>query len=157
MEALLAYTIAIIAMITTSALGSVFTYKSTRSPWYQCIKPSITPPSIVFPIVWSILYILLAIAFGRLLLEGNPWVISLFVINLILNVTWCLFYFALKMPVVALTQIIGIIGVVIAILIVSGDKVAKYLIIPYLLWICFATVLNSLSIPKVKGCASIRN
>jgi tryptophan-rich sensory protein len=55
------------SIILTSYIGSIFTRKNVNTKWYDCIKPIITPPNYVFPIVWTILYILLFFVFKNIL------------------------------------------------------------------------------------------
>ena len=56
-----------IAIISTAFIGSQFTKSNVNIQWYECIKPNITPPKYIFPIVWTILYILLAIILKNIL------------------------------------------------------------------------------------------
>lgn len=56
-----------IAIISTAFIGSQFTKSHVDTQWYECIKPNITPPKYIFPIVWTILYILLAIILKNIL------------------------------------------------------------------------------------------
>jgi translocator protein len=154
MGVLLAYAIATVAVVATSGLGSYFTNSSVKSAWYDCIKPPITPPPIVFPIVWTVLYILLAIAFGRSLAEPNVNVmlIAIFVANLVLNVLWCYLYFKEKMIVTALMAILAIFMSIITIIALTEDPIVRYCVIPYAVWIAFATVLNAWSVSNIKKC-----
>ena len=152
MKTSIAYIIAFISVIFTSATGSFFTKKTVKTQWYDCIKPSITPPSFVFPIVWTLLYILLGFAFAKELQTNQTLIIILFSINLVLNIIWCYFYFGSKSLVLALISIFGIIGTAISIVILTPNKTTKYLLIPYIMWISFATILNTLSVIKQKKC-----
>ena len=106
-----AYLIAFTCVIATSLLGSVFTNKTVNSKWYSCIKPTITPPSFIFPIVWTILYILIGIAFAKELQDANAnkTTIILFTVNLLLNIVWCYFYFGQKKLSMALILLLAII------------------------------------------------
>lgn len=143
-----AYLISSVAVIFTSLCGSYFTSKSVKSDWYDSMRPSITPPAFVFPIVWTILYILIAIAFGRVI-SANNWIcILLFAINLMLNISWCYLYFYKKSPSIALVHIIFILLTILNIMYVANDKIVVYLMIPYLAWVSFATLLNFLSIKR---------
>lgn len=150
MQKIFAYLIAFILVVATSLSGGYFTSKSVKSDWYKCISPKITPPSIVFPIVWTILYILLIIAFGRALIINNNTLVLLFVINLLFNVIWCYVYFGLKNPLAAIPPLLVILitASYIAILSYTIDKTIMYLIIPYIIWLLFALLLNSLSLKK---------
>ena len=151
MQKVLAYIISFILVAATSLSGQYFTSQSSKSDWYKRIAPKITPPSIVFPIVWTILYILIIIALGRALVKNNNTLIILFVINLLFNVIWCYVYFGLKNPMAAIPPLIVIIitAIYIAMLSYTTDRTITYLIIPYILWTSFALLLNSLSLRKL--------
>jgi len=104
----------------------------------------------VFPIVWTILYILLIKIFKDILDSKNKLLITLFVINLLLNIVWTYFYFGQKDIKNAFITILLILATSIIILYKNKDN--KLLYLPYVLWIGFATYLNYLSIDKLKIC-----
>lgn len=124
-----------IAVVVTSYLGSRFTSQGMAS----YIRPKSAPPSSVFPIVWTILYIIIAYAFGLAIKSKQDIIIKLFLFNLALNVLWCYFYFARRQPHIALL----IMGFLIAstVHIMQRFNNAK-LLIPYLAWLTFAALLN---------------
>lgn len=141
---------AFIAVIAAGAIGSLFTNAAT-SDWYQSIKPAITPPNYVFPIVWTALYALIALSIylswtnakGKsekmLLLRG-------FTANLILNALWSILFFGMKNPMLALADLI-LLWVSIIFLIKTCWKINKlsaWLLLPYVLWVTFAGLLNYL-------------
>ena len=123
------------SVILVSFIGSYFTR-------YEKTKPKFTPPSYIFPIVWTILYILLAFALVRVLDSRNKVLIIVFYLNLILNVTWCYFYFYKKNIDYAFVNILLILVTSLGIINLSKDKQVIKLVSPYVLWIMFATVLN---------------
>ncbi len=131
-------------------VGSLFT--SIDNGWYESIRPSITPPSFVFPIMWNILFFLIALSLYFAWINSNKKdkkkIIFVFGINLILNALWSLFYFKLQNPLVAFFDLILIWISIIAMFIVTYKikRTSAYLLIPYLLWVSFAGVLNWLSI-----------
>ena len=140
-----------IAVYGVAFIGSIFTSSSVNSAWYSQIKPEITPPSLVFPIVWNILFFLIAISLYLLVLnrkkKDNKKAIILFEINLLLNVLWTLFYFKMQNPLLAFYEILFL-WISILLLILASykvDKTAAYLLVPYLTWVSFAVVLNYLS------------
>ena len=137
--------VAITLVAVTAALGSLFTNASVKSDWYTQNKPKETPPNWVFPIVWTILYILIAIALSRALLANNIPMIILFIINLMLNVLWCYAYFKRQDPKSALAIITLLLVTIVAILAIAytTDITILALLVPYLLWISFATFLNA--------------
>lgn len=109
-------------------------------------KPFLAPPSIAFPIVWSILYVLMGISYG--ILDTNSEVDSevnlIYYLQLFFNALWPIFFFVLKWRLFAFFWIIAL-AILIIIMIIkfyNRNKVAGYLQIPYLLWTLFATYLN---------------
>ncbi len=130
-------------------IGSLFT-SNTDSEWFEQTKPEITPPDFVFPIVWNILFFLIALSFYFALVnsEKKAVIIAVYGINFILNILWSLFYFELQNPLLAFFDIFLLIFSIILMIFVAykESKLASYLLIPYLLWVLFAAVLNYLSI-----------
>ena len=157
MKTMLAYSIAFVSVVITSLFGSFFTKKSVKSNWYQCIKPSFTPPSFIFPIVWTILYILIGIAFAKELEntnnKDNKITLYLLGINLMLNILWCYLYFAKKRLVLSAIVLLCILGTAMSIVIYTNYDTTKYLLAPYIMWLCFALILNTFSIIKQKKCS----
>jgi benzodiazapine receptor len=155
MNNFLAYLISFLVVCSTSFAGQFFTSQSVKSEWAECVSPSIAPPKIVFPVVWTTLYFFIFLAFGRSIIIQNTVLIQLFVFNLLLNVLWCYLYFRLKEPSLAFPTIIIIITTALYIAKISYDlneKTISYLMIPYISWLCFASVLNILSISNLKKC-----
>jgi tryptophan-rich sensory protein len=153
MNIILAYILSFIAVITISLSGQYFTSKNIKTPWYECIKSNITPPGWVFPIVWTLLYIFIAIALARTLLNTTlstnvNITLFLFILNLLLNVTWCYAFFYKQNPNMALIQMLFLILSASLIIYITQDKIVKYLMVPYVIWLGFATILNILSIGK---------
>jgi len=109
-------------------------------------KPFLAPPSIVFPIVWTILYILMGVSYGilkskNLTNEDIDWT---YYVQLGINALWSIFFFVFKWRLFSVFWII-LLAIAVIIMIIkfySKDKVAGLLQIPYLLWILFATYLN---------------
>lgn len=114
--------------------------------WYESLnKSKLTPPNYVFSIAWSALYIMIFLSF-ILYLKSNPTNtgLSLFVIQLILNLSWAPVFFSLKKPFLALI-IILIMWIFILLTMINFYKTNKtscYLLIPYFIWVSFATYLN---------------
>lgn len=157
-QVIISYSISFLFVIAVALAGSLSTYKSTSSEWYRkCMKLSLTPPSWTFSVVWTILYILIAIAFAQELFSYNWITISLFAVNLILNVTWSLSFFVYKKITLALVNLIFIFITLVLIMVFTKNNLVRYLLIPYGLWLCFATALNALSIPKAKECSAIKD
>lgn len=109
-------------------------------------KPFLAPPSIVFPIVWTILYILMGISYGILKSNNltNREIDKTYYIQLGVNAFWSIFFFLLKWRLFAFIWIILLILLVIDMIIkfYNKNKIAGLLQIPYILWVLFATYLN---------------
>lgn len=124
--------------------GSFF----TPGEWYQSLeKSSLTPPNIVFPVVWNILFILMGIAawciWGKRE-QGVSFALFLFIVQLLLNILWSYLFFGIHRPDLALIEII-ILWIVILFTVIAffkADKVAGVLMLPYLAWVSFAIYLN---------------
>ena len=124
--------------------GSFF----TPGEWYESLqKSSLTPPNIVFPIVWNILFILMGVAVWKIWerrAQGAGLALILFFIQLGLNIIWSYLFFGIHRPDLALVEITIL---WLAILVVSVkfyriDKLAGFLMMPYLAWVSFAIYLN---------------
>ena len=109
-------------------------------------KPSLAPPAIVFPIVWTIIYILMGISYGRLKVKEltNEKIDFIYYTQLVINALWSIFFFVFKWRLFSFFWILLLIVFVIWMIIefYNKDKVAGLLQIPYLLWILFASYLN---------------
>ena len=138
--------IAFIIVHLAAFIGSRFT---DTGDWYESIKPGITPPNYVFPIVWTVLFILISISFYLVLMSVGKWrkkAIAVFIINIFLNGLWSYLFFGLQNPGAAFFELI-LLWITILLMIYTSSKlnrVASYLLIPYLLWVSFAGVLNYL-------------
>ena len=95
-------------------------------------KPFLAPPSIVFPIVWTILYILMGISYGILKSKGltDKKIDLIYYIQLGVNAIWSIIFFLLKWRLLMITKFY------------KKDKTAGLLQIPYLIWVLFASYLN---------------
>ena len=118
--------------------------------WYSTlIKPTWSPPSVLFGPVWTFLYALIAYSFGSVFLKFYkkelPLIVVLpFILNLIFNFIFTYFQFGLKNNLLASIDIVLILGTLIWLLIAIYPymKWVTYINIPYLLWVSFATVLQ---------------
>lgn len=139
------------AIVLVAGVGSVFTSRGTDSAWFDAIRPSITPPDFVFPIVWNVLFFMIALSLYFSLKgsgEDSGVVWLAFGANFIFNILWSFFYFYLKMPFVSFIDILFVWATILLAIFVSKkfSKVAPWLLVPYLLWVSFAAILNYLSI-----------
>jgi len=130
-------------------IGSFFTAGSLND-WYAGLnKPSFTPPDFLFAPVWIVLYLMMGISLFLVWKEGlkNADVKSafyVFIIQLILNTLWSAFFFGFKSTAGGLIVIV-LLWISILVCILKFKKIsaaASYLLIPYLLWVSFASVLN---------------
>lgn len=118
--------------------------------WYsQLIKPTWSPPAWVFGPVWTFLYALIAISFGKVfwmaLKKQIPLLVALpFILNLIFNFSFTPIQFGLKNNLLAAVDILLVLGTLIwaMIAIYPHSKWVAYIQIPYLLWVSFATILQ---------------
>jgi len=145
--------ITLIIVYAVAFIGSLFTSPATDTEWYNSIKPSITPPNWVFPIVWNILFFLIALSLYFAWINAKNKNIKkkialVFGINFFLNIFWSILYFGLKNPVASFIEIIFLWFSIIAMIYITYkvDKKAAWLLVPYLLWVGFAVILNFLSI-----------
>lgn len=133
-------------------LGSLLTMNNVNSSWYESIKPTITPPNFVFPIVWNILFFLISLSLYFLWTRANKIskkkIAILFGINLFLNLLWSFLFFYLKNPLASFIELILLVISTKLIILFSWriNKTSSYLLIPYLVWLIFAGVLNYLII-----------
>jgi len=150
---ILTFVICLLIVYGTAAIGGLFTSASVNSEWYNSIKPAITPPGWVFPIVWNILFFLIGVSLFLAWISAKNTrtkkkVALVFGANLILNIIWSVFYFGMQNPFLAFFDIIFLI-ISIAWMINVSYKIKKssgWLLLPYLIWVCFASILNLMSI-----------
>jgi len=129
---------------------SGFATQSSVNDWYLSLnKPSFNPPNWIFGLVWAVLYILMGIAAGIVWAKGfyHIWVKTAlynFGFQLLFNALWSVVFFGFKNPFWALLVILVLLALILQTIkwfnVVS--RTAAYLLIPYFLWVCFATILN---------------
>lgn len=123
--------------------GGVFT---DTGPWYQSLrKPSFTPPNWVIPVVWNILFLLIGISGGLMYLQvehGKFFIV--YGVNLVLNFLWSLIFFGLRSPGGAFVELVLLWMTIVALIFLALKKsrIAAYFLVPYLVWVSFAGVLN---------------
>lgn len=103
-------------------------------------------PGWIFPVLWSILYILMGIS--SYLVSDNKKLLNIYFISLAVNLLWPIVFFLLKLKVLAFFWILALILIVgyMIYLFYKENKLSSYLLIPYILWLIFASVLNLLEI-----------
>ncbi len=119
------------------------------NPWFDdLVKPSIYPPPAAFGIVWSVLYLLMGLALAMILsargAQGRGPAVAAFVVQLAINLAWSPAFFALHQITVAfwITVAMAVMIVVTIVLFWRVRPVAAMLLVPYLAWVCFASVLT---------------
>ena len=114
--------------------------------YQDIIKPPLSPPSLVFPIVWTILYILMGISYFLATKDdGNSKELDqIYLLQLLVNFLWPIIFFVLKMYFTAFLWIILLLILVVVMIkeLLKNNKISGYLQIPYLIWLLFATYLN---------------
>jgi tryptophan-rich sensory protein len=118
--------------------------------WYSRLnKPSYTPPDYVFPIVWTILYSMIAISGWRVWSAQPSWrrrkALRLWAEQLIANAKWTKLFFGQHRPHLALLDVVAMEGIILEYISVAGkvDRAAALLFMPYMGWVAFATWLNA--------------
>jgi len=142
------FLLALILCEGAGVVGSLFTFQSIPT-WYVYLnKPSFSPPNWLFGPVWTILYFLMACSL-YLIWKSKPslqkgFAEKLFYVQLLLNAAWSIIFFGLQNPLIAFIEII-ILWVLILMCIIATNRLHKragFLLVPYLLWVSFASLLN---------------
>ncbi len=129
-------------------LGSVFTTPSVSTWYVGLVKPPWTPASWVFGPVWSALYLMMAVAVWMVWRRGGfataAIPLTLFLVQLALNVAWSILFFGLRMPGLAFAEIVLLWFAILVTLILfwRSNPIAGFLLVPYILWTTFAGALN---------------
>jgi translocator protein len=136
------------ALITYSAsvIGSIATIEF-KEPWYSLLnKPTFNPPSWIFAPVWTTLYLMMTIAVWNFWHSKNRDMNTIYIyfIHLIFNTTWSIVFFVFHKIILALIVLIILIFLITVLLFRFRrvNMVSFYMMIPYLLWCCFALILN---------------
>lgn len=140
--------LSIIICQLAGVVGSLFT--DSISTWYVTLnKPFFTPPSWLFAPAWITLYLLMGISLYLVWEKGlksrySQISIIVFAIQLALNSIWSILFFGFQAPLLALIEIVFLWLAILAsiFLFYRISKVASYLLLPYILWVTFAGVLN---------------
>ncbi len=115
--------------------------------WYAgLVKPSFNPPNWIFGPVWTVLYVLIAIAGWRIWQrDRHGTAMKLWWVQLVLNFLWSPVFFSLHQIGVALAIIIALLAAVLAFAATAWgrDRVSAWLFVPYAAWVAFASLLNA--------------
>ena len=137
----------IIALLIPLAVGAVSSLLSGTMMVPSFIQPSFSPPGYLFPIVWTILYILMGISSYLVYTSDSPAkpaALLVYAIQLVFNFFWTILFFRFSLYGLAFLWLLALIGLI-AIMIWLFSKIgptAAYLQLPYLLWCLFAAYLN---------------
>ncbi|RXF73769.1 TspO/MBR family protein [Hansschlegelia zhihuaiae] len=148
-RSLVALAAALAICFGAAQLGSIAT-QPNLAPWYAGLeKPWFNPPNVAFPIAWSILFALMAVALWRVVMlsEGaaRRSALTAFAVQLGLNALWSFAFFAARSPLLGMIEIVPFF---LSILWTVArfrpiDRVAAALLYPYVAWVAFAGVLNA--------------
>ena len=141
--------ISLLITLSIGVVASLFTRPEIRTWYIKLSKPSFTPPNWAFPVAWTTLYVLIAIAAYLVWQrrDSSPTyktAVAIYIIQLTLNFSWSIVFFGMH-------QIMGGMVVIIALLVAivlniswfnRFSKTAALLLVPYLLWVGYATLLN---------------
>ncbi|QJQ96939.1 tryptophan-rich sensory protein [Halomonas sp. PA5] len=134
-------------LVALTSLSGILTPPGT---WYAALeKPPLTPPNWLFPVAWTTLYLLMAVAAWRVTCLAPPggrvhflWP---FVAQLVANGLWSILFFGLHWMLVGLIDLLVLLGLLVLTFrrFARVSPFAAWLLVPYLLWACFATYLNA--------------
>jgi tryptophan-rich sensory protein len=150
MHKILKLVVCIILCEGAGLLGAVFTMPRIRD-WYQTLKkPAFSPPDWLFGPAWTTLYLLMGIALFLVWSRGLGHsavrlAVIIFAVQLVLNVLWSVLFFGMKLPLAGLIEIV-LLWIAILLTIIYSSAVSRpagILLVPYILWVSFATALNA--------------
>ena len=136
----------LIITYSASFIGGMATI-SFKEPWYsQLVKSNFNPPDWVFAPVWSILYLMMTLAIWFYWHSKNREMNTIYIyfIHIVFNTTWSIVFFGLHQILLALIVLMILIALIIILILrfKRVNYVSSYLMIPYLLWSCYALFLN---------------
>ena len=143
-----AYIVSILISEGVGALAGILTIEGTRAYSETLIKPPLSPPAIVFPIAWAILYLLMGIGAARVWTarQGKERTLALriYAIQLGFNFFWSIIFFNLQAYALAYVWLAALWALILVMIFAFNrvDKPAALMQIPYLLWVSFAGYLN---------------
>lgn len=143
------YVIAILVTLGVGALSGYLTMGAMEE-FMKLNQPPLSPPPLVFPIVWSILYVLMAISISMVLTNENAskdtkfLALAFYGLNLAFNFLWPVWFFVFGLFWFSVLWLIILTVIVLVLMLISSSvsKVSAYLLLPYVLWLVFALYLN---------------
>lgn len=137
-------------LLVLGGLSARYSGSTEENAWYQTlVLPALQPPGPVFGIAWSILYTMLgvsaAIIWGHKHAPGRGLALGLFALGFAINLTWSPVFFRFHMmtPALAILVVMLIVAVATTFAYARVSRVAAWLMVPYLVWLCFAGALNA--------------
>lgn len=141
--------VALAVVAAAAAIGARATLPAIPTWYAGLLKPGFTPPNWVFGPAWTVLYLLMAVAFARVLGQprlraGRTAAIAVFLVHMALNALWSVLFFGMRSPQAGLAEIAALWAVALlnTVLFFRLDRLAGWLMIPNLLWVGFAAALN---------------
>ena len=137
-----------IAIPLIVGIVSAFLTRNAMEAFTVLDKPPLSPPGILFPIVWTILYVLMGIASYLILISDTPYrsrtALTVYGVQLFFNFCWSLLFFNLEAYLAAFIWLIvlWVLIIITAVLFYGINKTAGLLMIPYIIWVTFAAYLN---------------
>ncbi len=140
------YVISFAVTYLVAILGGIITYAG-QGDFQVLNQPPLSPPAILFPIVWSLLYGLMAFGAARVYIKNNRTINSaliVYAVQLVFNFFWCVFFFGFGSYLLSFVWLIALWLLVLRMILLfrRTDKLSAFLQIPYLLWLTFAAYLN---------------
>ena len=146
---ILPYSIAIAIPLAVGTL-SAFMTKDNMDIYSQIIKPPLAPPGWLFPIVWTVLYVLMGVGAAMIYMkqyeekENVRKALGYYAMSLVVNFGWSIIFFNMRVFALAFIWLILLVYLIVRYIIIyfKIDRIAAYLQIPYAVWVIFAGYLN---------------
>lgn len=144
MKKYIAYPIAIVVSLGVGYLSRLLQADALREWYPTLVRSPLSPPNVLFPIVWTVLYLLMGVSLGECFRTGNMRAVVPWVLQLATNLLWSFVFFWLRDPLLGVATIILLIVLTLWYMSSAGrtSSWAAWLMMPYLLWLLFATYLN---------------
>lgn len=137
-------------VLVVAALAGLVTEPEIATWYADLAKPSWTPPRVAFPVAWTLLYVLMAVALWRLWDRAPPspqrrQALAFYFVQLALNAAWSPVFFGLHAIDAGLAVIVALVVALFGTVVTSArvDRPAAILLLPYLAWVVYATTLNA--------------
>jgi len=143
------YIVSVVIALGVGALAAFLT-RDSMDIYSEIVNPPLAPPGILFPIVWSVLYVLMGVSSANVYVKRNKdfrtagSALTVYAVNLIMNFTWSIIFFGLRAFLGAFIWLVILLAVIITMIVFFRkiSPLAAYLQIPYALWVTFAGYLN---------------